>query len=430
MRLIFLLAAALFVSGCRIHNWSGYASGSNIADWTGHATETRNFELPIASGGKLIAEVPYGAMTVRVVPGCTPTLRARIDIRGRTSREVDEARQGFSITVDAAGPDARVHTASTGIKEGHASIRADLEFDLPADCALELKSSSGEIRAEPGPFGPCRLASSYGAVRASDVNGGLVASSGSGSVRAERLRGGRIELTSRYGPIEIADAEGESVVLSTGSGSIDAGNVKAARLKADSRYGPVTVRAVEAQIEASSGSGKVSGIDLNGSSIQLTSRYGPVDLRRARGSFALKTGSGDVTAREVEGALSAETTYGTVALDGVFPALSGESGSGSVSAVARPGSRVESPWSLVSRYGAVDLSAPADLGFELSARTSYGNIQLGYPLQLAPGEFGKGQQMSGAVNGGGPRVTLESRNGSVRIAPLPAAAVPAGADKP
>jgi hypothetical protein len=60
---------------------------------------------------------------------------------------------------------------------------------------------------------------------------------------------------------------------------------------------------------------------------------------------------------------------------------------------------------------------PSDLGFELAAKTGYGDIDVGYEIAVAPGGMKSGKQLAGKVNGGGHRFEVATSSGNIVLRP-------------
>ena len=77
-----------------------------------------------------------------------------------------------------------------------------------------------------------------------------------------------------------------------------------------------------------------------------------------------------------------------------------------------------------SGYGAVSLQLPSDTAFYLDAGTDYGRVRCWFDVLVeAEGEEkedrSSGDALRGTVNGGGPTLVVNSRNGDIDVQPLP-----------
>lgn len=357
----------------------------NSADYREKAERTDVRELHLSAGGLVRVETPYGDVRVRTAASGTGSMRALVVAHGKTAEDararlergrvvIDERDGGVAISFDFPVEKGRV-TAEP-------APTVDFELEVPAGMRLELSSSSGDISATAGPFGSSSLKSNYGDVAIENVRGDVRVSSSSGKVALARHSDGTAEVRTNYGDVSLADVDATNLVAHTSSGDVVAEKIAAAELKLDSNYGDVRIRG-------------------------------------ARGTLTAHSSSGEVVIEDATGAVSANSNYGEVAVDGVLRMVTAHSSSGEVKIRARAGSTIESAWRIDSNYGGVSLAAPADLAFELEAKTSYGDVEVGYPIELPPGTTTKkGSRLRGKVNGGGALVTLESSSGDVSVRPL------------
>jgi DUF4097 and DUF4098 domain-containing protein YvlB len=199
----------------------------------------------------------------------------------------------------------------------------------------------------------------------------LTSSSGSGSQQIGALNG-PVHASSGSGSLHIG-ATGASVRAGTGSGSITVEGAKE-HVDANTGSGTIILRSIAGGAKASSGSG----------SIELE--------QTAKGNAEISTASGQIHAHGVNGGLSAETA------------------SGSIDIVGKP----ETNWTLSSVSGTVTINVPAGTAFTLDARTLSGGIDVDQPVTINS-MHGRRRQVHGAVNGGGPTLSVETTSGSIHI---------------
>jgi len=199
----------------------------------------------------------------------------------------------------------------------------------------------------------------------------LTASSGSGSQQIGALTG-PVHTSSGSGSLHIG-ATGGTVRAGTGSGSITVDGAKD-RVDANTGSGSITLRQIAGSAKASSGSG----------SIELE--------QTAKGSAELSTASGEIRVRGVNGGLSAETASGSIDISG----------------------KPDTNWTLSSSSGTISLNLPSGTPFTLDARTHSGSIDIDHPVSVSS-IHGRRREVHGAVNGGGPTVSVETTSGSIHI---------------
>lgn len=414
-----LAMTACFVTehGVRFGIFGGDASSK------AERTDTREFQ--IAAGKRLSATTPYGTIRVRATEGGAGSLHATVHAWGATQAEADDQLARTSVVVDetAWGASIRLEVrkpaAESDARQGGSSV--DLEIAIPAGVALELKSNSGDVSADGAGFAAARVESSYGSVRVENVTGETLAASNSGKVTVSNVRDGAVDAHSGYGDVVVKDVRGGAVTIETHSGSLEIERVHGTRFSATSGYGSVVLSEVESEGElvATSKSGEVRVTKAKAISLRLKSGYGKVSARESRGDLVLESSSGDISAEDAGPRVEARTGYGSVEVDGVLSAVTAASNSGDVAVTARATSKVDADWKLTSKYGRVRLAAPREAAFDLAAKTGYGEIELGYSVQLEPGVVKKnGKQVRGKVGGGGRLVTIESQSGDIGVNPL------------
>ncbi|MEO8188973.1 MAG: DUF4097 family beta strand repeat-containing protein [Acidobacteriota bacterium] len=216
------------------------------------------------------------------------------------------------------------------------------------------------------------------AVVRGDVAGDFLATAGAGTYRVGRVAG-KVNILTHSGEIHIAGA-GSSADLKTYGGDIQIGPV-AGDLKAQTLAG---------DIRAGSVAGSVSA-DTSG---------GDVRIDRIVGSADVKTGGGDVVLPAVGGSVRVETGGGEVRV-------------GLTSRDARGGVTIR------NAGGDVTITLPSNFRGEIDLTASDADldetaIRSDFPEITVTRRSGS-QQAKATLNGGGPRVTVRTSSGSIRI---------------
>lgn len=165
----------------------------------------------------------------------------------------------------------------------------------------------------------------------------------------------------------------------------------------------LTLRTADGSVDASGLTGKVD----------IETSDGSVAGSDLTGDVRLFTKDGSIRVDGLAGTVHAETADGSVNVSGRFDRLVATTADGSIRADAQAGSKVSAPWTLRSSDGSIILAVPSDLAADVEARASDGSVASDLPLS---GERKEGRSwLSGKLNGGGPRLSLQTNDGSIRL---------------
>ena len=386
------------------------------------ASRQETHALEISEGQTLRIDLAGGEVRVRAGEG-SPGISARITAWGETQEGAQAALAKAELEVASSGSGVTVKLANATVEHGvfGGSVRqtahADLEIAVPPGVRLQIESGAGDVDAV-GPFQASKLHSSYGSVLVENVEGDVVATSSSGDVDVAAARGGSVEATSGYGQVRVGDCASSRIEAKSSSGDVRVEDSRADRFEIESGYGDLELARLDGVVEAKTSSGDVETKALKGPTVTLTTSYGRIQLQGGTGKLSAASSSGDVRISEFEGSVEARSGYGSVHVEGVLDAVEVESSSGDVSVSGSPGTKVGTDWKIGSSYGRGQLELPADLAFDIDARTDYGKIERGFPIELAPGtNEGSAQIVRGKVNGGGNRIAIRCASGDVVFRP-------------
>lgn len=178
-----------------------------ITGTAAHAA-TRQFRLPLAAGGSLSIQNPFGSVTVRPAAGQEVVVSANTH---SSKVEVDESHAPMRVDLTShllqnAGPD-----------EG----AVDYEVQVPAGVTVTVRSSTGGIRVEKA-TGDLNLGSESGAIEIRDADKShLRVQTVSGTVTVANATGAHLDASSVGGDIHLANVTGPSISADSNSGAID-----------------------------------------------------------------------------------------------------------------------------------------------------------------------------------------------------------------
>jgi DUF4097 and DUF4098 domain-containing protein YvlB len=407
------------VAACVVSTEHGFHLGFGPSE-TASRQETHPLEL---SSGKLLdVAVRHGSIRVTASTAGAPSLSAKLTASAGTQEKANQALADAKIDIQETGDGLRIRVLSEEHREtsflgtvSSGGIEADLDLLVPAGVRLDLRSESGDVEGE-GAFASSKVHSSYGSVKIRGVDGELEATSSSGDVTVSGTKGKKVLAKSSYGSVQLTDSESSEVDVHSSSGDVKLENVHGDRLRVGSSYGAVEMRRIEGELEADLASGDVSLREWSGKRASVATKYGSVTAERTSGALEARSSSGEVQVREHDGSITAHSSYGEVHVEGVFPALEADSSSGDVVVHARTGSRIDSGWKISSSYGSVELVVPDGFGCHLDAKTSYGEVEVGLPIEPDAGAKKKSEHSAkGNLNGGGGSIEIRCKSGDVKV---------------
>ena len=185
-----------------------------------------------------------------------------------------------------------------------------------------------------------------------------------------------------------------------------------ADLRVDSNDGGIRVEAVNGHVVIHTDDGSIRASQLAGT-VDLSSHDGSIRVDTVKGDLKIRTDDGSIGGEHLDGACEASTSDGSIRVDGRFDALHLRTDDGSVVARVESGSALTSSWQLHTSDGSVHLTVPADFKANLNATSNNGSVTLDSPVKV-DGDVSR-SIIRGAMNGGGPEVSIHTSSGSIHI---------------
>jgi DUF4097 and DUF4098 domain-containing protein YvlB len=197
-----------------------------------------------------------------------------------------------------------------------------------------------------------------------------------------------VDLKTSGGNIQLADLEGEAAVRTSG-GNIELSSIQGP-VSADTSGGNVALRKGQGNASLHTSGGDVRASEVEGNLVAETSG-GSVIVEKVKGSVKATTSGGDVRVNEASGPVTAHTSGGNVS--------------------AKLSEQPAGASSLKTSGGNVEVKLGENLALDLNAHTSGGSIHSDFPGTLNKQKT----SLSGQINGGGPKLVLETSGGNVEI---------------
>jgi hypothetical protein len=223
---------------------------------------------------------------------------------------------------------------------------------------------------------------------------------------------------------------GDAVTVRTGDGWDDGGSWFSGRRNPDVHFHVTVPPAFDAELRTSGGSirvgdlqgrvtAKTSGGSLDFGNIRGTvlgkTSGGSIRIGDCSGDLDVHTSGGGIRVGHTNGSVQARTSGGSIELEAVDGAVTAQTSGGSIHA-----SLTKSPSAdclFETSGGGITVSAPADLKADLDAQTSGGRVSTDFPVTVT-GELNP-QKLFAEINGGGPRLTLRTSGGGIRLEKRP-----------
>lgn len=176
--------------------------------------------------------------------------------------------------------------------------------------------------------------------------------------------------------------------------------------------GGIKVGDIDGTVNARTSGG---GITLGkiGGPVSARTSGGGISLEESRAEVTLNTSGGSITAGRVAGPADLRTSGGGIKIESVEHAVRAHTSGGSIRArIAGP---LKEDSSLSTSGGGVRVTMDRTAAFQLDASTSGGSVNTdGLTLALESSSKHR-RHLSGAVNGGGPRLRLRSSGGGIVV---------------
>ncbi len=169
--------------------------------------------------------------------------------------------------------------------------------------------------------------------------------------------------------------------------------------------GSIRVDHVDGRVELRSGDGSVTGRDLSGDVVAHTE-------------------DGAIRLEDVDGRCDVASDDGSIAVQGRLDGLRVRTEDGSVVVRAGAGSKISRDWNLSTGDGSMVLYVTDALGASLDAEAQDGSVKLDSGLTFERDGERSRNALRGRLGVGGPRLTMRSGDGSIRLRRLAGGPIP------
>lgn len=203
-----------------------------------------------------------------------------------------------------------------------------------------------------------------------------------------------------------------NLALKTSGGNVKVGDLRG-EIRAHTSGGNVDLAQITGPVDASTSGGNVS-LDAGNGRMSLRTSGGNVHIGTANGSVEAKTSGGSIDIIRAAADVYAHTSGGGITIEEASGAIDASTSGGSIRARLAQQPRGESKFS--TSGGGITVSLAPSIGIDLDAHSSGGDVETDIPMTVL-GKQTEGT-LNGKINGGGPRLTLRTSGGDIRVRKL------------
>lgn len=217
-----------------------------------------------------------------------------------------------------------------------------------------------------------------------------------------------VELKNSFGQLKVGQIEGNLTVDNSN------GRIRIRKVNGDTsitnHLSQVTIGTIVGNLNINSTNGRIK-IDRVGKNLVLHHDFGDIKIGEVAGDLTVTGKSTSIKVTQVQGKIQLENSFGRVSIKEALDSVTANVSNGDLQVGMN---RINGPINLNVQFGRVKLDLPKKAAFTLQANASFGRIDTDMPVTRSQ-TTGGGQSAAGTVNGGGPLVKIEARNGSITL---------------
>ena len=327
--------------------------------------------------------------------------------------------------------------------------------------SLNISNHSGDVSIESSNSksrlnmirGNLSIENSFGKIEATNISGSASILNSNDDVILEKISG-QIDIKNSFGDIDVSetaqglnirgsncdilvsDIKKETIIRNTfgdiqiskinSNLTIDSQNsiIKIANVKGETfvenSFGAVQVENIHAKLTIKNPNGNISAMTVD-NDIEILSRFSSISLTNIAGNVDIVNSNGTVIATSVTGNVDIENSFGPVRLTKIGQDIRVDNGNGSIRikdpAVklnsGQPAGKFCSNIDCSTSFGSIHLVLPQQASIELFARTTWGQIDSEFPIQVE--EINNAESISGKIGNGDTVVKLVGKNSNIYL---------------
>jgi hypothetical protein len=357
----------------------------------------RSVTIPVGRSFKLSNS--FGNVSVHRQTGRSAEIRASIECSADSNSEAQKLCNDIQVSVQEGNSGV---TVETGFPQD--AGRRNIGFRINYDIALPDNT-------------PLTIENRFGDVTLTDVRGDAVIQNTNGAVRM-RDGGGSRDINNRFGNVKLESQQGKVRVTSS-NGDVDVDNNTGA-VQVDSRFGDVTVTNIGGKVVISSSTRSVVVSRITGE-LSVTHSFGDISVKDVSDKVDVQNRSGAITLDDVRGPITARSSFEGITITRAGGTITVDNQNGPVTVASRADRRCQDI-SIRATFSPIRVTVPAEKGYLLEARATFGKINTGVQLQdVQPAANTQNRQsqdssLVGRIPGeGNCELRLTNRNGNIDV---------------
>jgi DUF4097 and DUF4098 domain-containing protein YvlB len=378
--LILVVVAGLSASSARRVNWQAFGDNVDVnPGWDGMFGEkyefTQELSQPLTTGGTIEITSDRGSVTVHVADDAAAPVKMVIhrhiaaDSQDAANKYNEQQKPTMTVEGNVLRINSGEHVAhvQVGFSMGP-RLTSDLEIWAPRKAPVQVTSARGDITV---------------AQRDADVK----INTSHGDIHASQIKG-TVEATSHRGDVQISDVTGD-VHLDGKADDVTLTDISGVALLDGEFFGDT----------------KLSHI---GKSVKFHSTRTDMELGKLVGDLTMD--SGDLRANSISGRFEVHTRAKDIRLEDVSGPIIVENSHGEIDL------HPKSPFGDVNvsnHQGAIHIVIPESASFNVSARSSRGELESDFPLNMT--KTGDDRVAEGNLGKGANKLQLTTDHGTIEI---------------
>jgi len=377
--LILLVMIGLSASSARRVNWQAFGDNVDVnPGWDemfGEKYEfTQELSQPLPADGKIQIDSERGSVTVHVAENGDSPVKMVVhrhisaDSQNSANKLNDQQKPTISVDGNILRLNSGEHaTAQVGFVMGP-RIVTDLEVWAPRKAPVQVNAGRGDVNVSQRDA-DVKISTTRGDVQADQIKGNVEITAHRGNVQLSQITGDA-HLEGRADDVTLSDISG--VVLLEGEFF---GDTKLSHIGKSVKF-----HSTRTDLEL----GKLDG--------ELSMDSGDLRVSSVAGPFEVRTKAKDIRLEDISGPITVENSHGEIDV------------------------RPKAPFgdvTLNNRQGAIHIVLPESAGFTVAARSSRGELESDFPLNMT--KNGDDHVAEGNVGKGGKKLQLTTDHGTIEI---------------